>query len=136
MSLVKRTRTDLDLPKWFTTMFELGDEGEFRVEEFVEGDQLVVRAELPGMDPDKDVEVTVSDHTLRIKAERRQESRTEEPKGFRSEFRYGTFVRTMALPVGASEDDVKATYTDGVLEVRMPLDKSTAEARKVAITRT
>jgi HSP20 family protein len=142
MSLVRRTSTDVGVPKWFTgrrlfdfpELFDLSDV-EMKIEEFQEDGTLVVRAELPGVDPDKDVEVTVTDHVLRIKAERRHESKTEDSKGFRSEFRYGSFVRTLALPVGATEDDVKATYTDGVLEIRVPVDTSVTDAKKVAITR-
>ena len=47
---------------------------------------------MPGIDPDKDVEITVSDHMLQVKAERRQETKTEDKKGYRSEFRYGSLV--------------------------------------------
>jgi len=71
-----------------------------KVEEFTEGDTMVVRAEMPGIDPDKDVQITVNDHTLRLSAERRQESKTEENGGYRSEFHYGSFMRTVALPAG------------------------------------
>jgi HSP20 family protein len=74
------------------------DEDELRVEEFLEDDKLVVRAELPGIDPDRDVDIDIRDHSLRIRAERRQEQRKEERGGFRSEFHYGTF--TPRHPVG------------------------------------
>lgn len=107
----------------------------FKIEEFQEGDELVVRAELPGIDPDKDVEITMSDHVLRVRAERRREERQEDAKGFRSEFSYGAFTRTVSLPAGATEADVKASYRDGILEVRVPLDRQTAEARKIPIAR-
>ena len=69
------------------------------------------------------------------RAERRQESKTEEKGGYRSEFHYGNFVRTLPLPVGASDKDVKATYKDGILEVRIPVDRKEAEAKKVPIER-
>jgi HSP20 family protein len=121
---------------WSELLSEAGGEMQFRVEERMEDDELVVRADLPGVDPDKDVEITLTDHTLRIQAERRQETKTEDAKGYRSEVRYGTFVRTLALPTAADSEDVKATYTDGVLEVHVPLDARTATSRKVAITRT
>ena len=130
MSLLKGPAT------WPEMVFDAGGPGQIRVEEVMDGGELVVRAELPGVDPDKDVEITVSDHTLRIKAERRQETKVEEKDGYRSEFRYGTFVRTLNLPAGATDDDVKATYSDGVLEVRLPVDHAAAAARKVPITRT
>jgi HSP20 family protein len=92
-----------------------------RVDQFEEDGQAVVRAELPGVDPEKDIDVTVSGGVLRISAERKQEERTEERGYVRSEMRYGRFSRTVPLPEGATEDDVKATYKDGILEVRMPL---------------
>lgn len=106
-----------------------------RVEQHEEGGALVVRVEMPGMDPDRDVEITVSDHRLRIRAERREESKKEDASGYRSEFRYGSFVRTIPLPAEATEDDVKASYRDGILEVRVPVDREKAQARKVPITR-
>jgi HSP20 family protein len=76
-----------------------------------------VRAELPGVDPTDDIEVTVHDGRLTIKAERTQ---TSESNGH-SEFSYGSFVRTVALPAGADEDDINATYDRGILTVTVPL---------------
>jgi HSP20 family protein len=107
-----------------------------RVEEFTEGEQMVVRAEMPGIDPDKDVDITVSDHTLQLRAERREEKKTEEDGRYRSEFQYGSFSRRVELPVGATEKDVKASYKDGILEVRIPIDRKQAEAKKIPIQRT
>lgn len=144
MALTRRTRNELDLPSWFgnrrlfewpESWTELFEQGEMKVEEFQEGDHLVVRAEMPGIDPDKDVEITVTDHMLHLRAERRSESKTEDKKGFRSEFRYGSFSRSIELPAGATEADVKATYTDGILEVRIPIDTTEAEARKIPVAR-
>lgn len=106
-----------------------------RVEEFTEGNEAVVRVEIPGIDPDKDVDITVSDSMLNIRAERREEKKTEEKGRYHSEFRYGSFSRTVSLPPGVTEKDVKATYKDGILEVRMPIDTASAEARKIPIQR-
>ncbi len=106
-----------------------------RVEEFTEGNQLVVRAELAGIDPEKDVEIHVADHTLRIRAERRQETKSEEQGRYRSEFQYGSFSRSIPLPAGASDQDVKATYKDGILEVRVPVDQGEAAAKKIPVER-
>jgi HSP20 family protein len=106
-----------------------------KVEEYTDGDHLVVRAEMPGIDPDNDVHISVSDHTLHLQAERRQESTTEDDGNSHSEFRYGSFARTITLPVGASDEDVKASYKDGILEVRIPIDQARAEARKVPVRR-
>jgi HSP20 family protein len=106
-----------------------------RVEEFTEDGEFVVRAELAGLDPEKDVHVDVVDGALRIQAERRQETKVDEKDYFRTEIRYGTFDRLVPLPPGATEDDVKATYKDGILEVRVPLaaELPPAGARKVPI---
>jgi HSP20 family protein len=106
-----------------------------RVEEEMKDDSILIRAELPGMDPDKDVEITVSDGMLRIKAERRSETKEENEGRVRSEFRYGSYTRTLPLPKGASEADVKATYKDGILEVTVPVKTEAVERQRVAISR-
>jgi HSP20 family protein len=112
-----------------------GEEEQIKVEEFMDGEQLVVRADLPGVDPDHDIEITVQDGTLRIQGQRRQETKTEERNVRRSEVRYGSFTRTLPLPAGASEKDITATYKDGVLEVRLPVDQTKAAASRIPITR-
>jgi HSP20 family protein len=111
------------------------DDGMMRVENFTEGNEAVVRVEMPGIDPDNDVEINVSDHTLRVHAERRKETKTEDKGSYRSEFRYGSFTRVVPMPAGATEEDVKATYKDGILEVRVPIDRAAAEATKIPIQR-
>ena len=94
------------------------------VEELEEDGELVVRAEMPGIDPDKDVQVSLRDHTLELRAQRSQKE-TREDKGMRrSEFRYGSFYRAIPLPPDAKESDVHATYKDGILELRVPLTKA------------
>lgn len=118
-------------------LFEGGpDRSWLRVEEFVEDKTLVVRAELPGIDPDKDVDLEVTDGQLRIKAHREEKSEQKEKDSYRSEFRYGSFSRTIPLPAGATEANVTATYADGVLEVRVPIaDEVPPASTKVPITR-
>jgi HSP20 family protein len=104
-----------------------------RVEDYVEEGRYVLRAELPGIDPEKDVEITVENGVLTIKAERREEKKEEE--GRRSEFRYGAFTRSATLPAGADENDVIATYGDGILEVRVGIKpEKKPEAKRIAIT--
>jgi HSP20 family protein len=144
MSLIHRNRSDVDWPDLFgartfdvpTVWKDLFDDSEMKVEEFRDGDTLVVRAEMPGIDPDKDVEIIVADRMLHLRAERRSETKTEDKKGYRSEFRYGSFSRAVRLPAGAGEDDVKASYDDGILEVRIPVDDNANGAKKIPITRT
>jgi HSP20 family protein len=91
-----------------------------------------VRAELPGVDPTGDIEVTVRDGQLTIKAERTQ---TSESNGH-SEFSYGSFMRTVALPAGADEDDINATYDRGILTVSVPLTEEHPTEKRVEVVET
>jgi HSP20 family protein len=70
------------------------------VDEVQDGENLVVRAVLPGIDPEKDVETTVSGGMLQIRAERREEQDVDDKeKGYRRrELRYGSFSRTLQPP--------------------------------------
>lgn len=100
-----------------------------RFEDYVGEGRYVVRAELPGIDPDRDVEVTVANGILTIHAERRE----EEKERHRSEFRYGSFTRSVALPTGAVPDDVKAVYDKGILEISVPLAEKKQESQRISI---
>ncbi|MET3767960.1 HSP20 family protein [Marisediminicola sp. UYEF4] len=107
-----------------------------RVEEFVDGTTQVVRAEMPGIDPEKDVDVSVANGVLHIRAQREEKSEEKSKDGYRSEFRYGSFTRDIPLPEGIKDDDITASYHDGVLEVRAPVPpRAQTQARKVQITR-
>ena len=123
MALTTWRRLDLDWPQQWRAWLDFDTEQDrwLRIEEVHEDGELVVRAELPGVDPE-DVEVTVADGMLHISA--RREDRTEQKdkdKGtYRSEFRYGECNRQLALPRGVDKDAVKADYKDGILEVRIP----------------
>jgi HSP20 family protein len=119
----------LELPKSGTLVM--------RTEELIDGDTYVIKAELPGIDPEKDAEISVADDTLTIKAQRRETVEEGEPGkvGYRSEFRYGSYERSMTLPVGAIVDDVKATYADGILEVRVPMRHAVAEPHMIEVTK-
>ena len=134
MALVRREH--FEFPELWRRFFEPESTAAWmRVEEFVEGDTLVVRAELPGLDPDKDVELTITDGMLHIRAEREEKSEQRTRAGYRSEFRYGSFERSLPLPAGTKEDDVKASYHDGILEVRLPTAEEKAVVTKVPVTR-
>jgi HSP20 family protein len=113
---------------------EMVESSDMRLEEFEDDGVLVVRAELPGIDPEKDVDITMADHTLRIRAERRAKSETKGKDSYRTEFRYGSFVRSIALPADVSADDVHAHYSDGVLEIRIPKSEREA-AKKIPVER-
>ncbi len=107
-------------------------DGMIRVEEFHDDGTLVVRADLPGIDPDKDVGLTVAGGMLRIEAERREEEKKEDKGYIRQELRYGSLSRTLPLPEGVSESDIKATYKAGTLEIRIP-EPRPEPAKKIPI---
>jgi HSP20 family protein len=98
---------------------------------------MVVRAELPGVDPDKDIQVEIVNDALVITAEKTESHEKSSDHVHRSEFRYGSLTRSVAIPKGVDESTIHATYRDGVLEIRMALPSGlTKEAtRKVEVTR-
>ncbi len=101
------------------------------VESFVDNGKLVVRVDLPGVEP-KDVDVTVSGETLAIHGKR---ERTHEEKGrnyFYREAGYGSFERSIALPKGVDPGQIKASFKHGVLELTVPMPKELSP-RKVPV---
>ncbi|MCL5735621.1 MAG: Hsp20/alpha crystallin family protein [Actinobacteria bacterium] len=81
------------------------------------GEDLVVRLELPGMDVDKDVEISVEGDVLRISGKRAAEHEEKKEGYYFREMRYGSFERTFPLPEGVAEDAIAAQYRDGILEI-------------------
>lgn len=96
-----------------------------RVEDYLQDGNYVVRAELPGIDPEKDVELTVANGILTIKAERHEEVTNKH----HSEFHYGSFSRSVTLPASADEEHIGAVYGHGILEVTVKLADKGADTR-------
>ena len=104
------------------------------LEQFTDDDgTLVLRAELPGLRDDDDVDVTIDDGRLTISGTREECTEHKEKDTFRSEFRYGSFERTVRLPAGADTDAIVATYDEGILEVRVPVDEARPSATSIPI---
>jgi HSP20 family protein len=82
-------------------------------------DSLIVKAELPGMDP-KDVEITLSGNLLSIRGERKQEREEKEEICHLIERFYSSFVRSIKLPVEVEEDKIETSYKDGLLKLVLP----------------
>lgn len=134
MALMRRERFEfpdlfqVSFPELFRRMMDVEPAvGWLRVEEYTDDGVHVLRAELPDIDPDKDVELSVANGVLHIQATREEKSEKREKDMYRSEFRYGSFARNIALPEGTSDEDITATYTDGILEVRVPLPEAPKE---------
>jgi HSP20 family protein len=106
-----------------------------RVEEFSENGAHVIRAELPGLDPDKDLEIAVVGDMLQVDAQRREDEKKEGRDYVRREYRYGSYHREFPLPKGISQEDIEASYKDGILEVRIPiLAPEPKVAKKIPVT--
>jgi HSP20 family protein len=102
------------------------------VEVFERDNDMVVRAELPGMSKD-DVKVEMTDEGLLIHGERKRE-KTEEHEGwYRSERSYGEFCRLIPMPEGVNVDEAKARFENGVLEITAPIPESSRRRRSVPI---
>jgi HSP20 family molecular chaperone IbpA len=128
-SLVPRLFNELS--DWFDQDLLFRGSNLMRLEDRVTDTEYTVRAELPGLDPEKDVEINVSSGVLTIRAERREETQAHH----RSEFRYGLFQRSVRLPGNADETKVQAHYAHGILEITVPL-KAAPEAKRIEITTT
>lgn len=126
--------SNMSWPLWsrFDEMFHDGEwRRSFKIEECHEKGEIVVRAELPGVDPEKGVKVEVVDDELVITAEKSESHVNDEKHVHRSEFRYGSLTRSIPIPKGADTSKINATYKDGVLEVRMAMpDEHVDEAVK------
>jgi HSP20 family protein len=99
------------------------------------GNEMVVRADLPGMKPD-DLVVEVSEEAITISGERRQELEDDRANLYRFERSYGTFFRAIPLPEGAIVDQAKASFKDGVLEITVPApSEQVSRGRRLEISR-
>ena len=120
-----------DLFDWLEApLFAFRPSGQgFRVEEMVQDGRYVIRAELPGIDPEADAEVSVTNGVLTIRAERKDEHKDRH----RSEFHYGSLTRSLVLPSGADEEDVQAQYDKGILTVTFGMPEQEETSRTIPI---
>lgn len=97
------------------------------------GDEIVVCADVPGMKRE-DLHAEVREDRLILQGERRQEHQAEEGGVYRRERGYGRFERTIPLPQGIDPEQARASFRDGVLEIRMPLPRPVEpRARRIEI---
>src|SRR5262245_49531499 len=100
-----------DMTDWFESEFPFRAGHMIRVEDSLTDREYRVRAELPGLDAEKDIRVTMDGGLLIISAERREEEQTRN----RTEFRYGSLQRAVRLPANADTEHVTAGYHKGIL---------------------
>lgn len=100
---------------------------------FEENNDVVVKAELPGIKKE-DIDVNVTDNTLTISGEKKHEEKVEKNNYYRVERSYGSFTRSVTLPTEVQTDKVKASFKDGILEIRAPrTEESKRKEMKVKI---
>jgi len=144
LSLVPWHRRELDrfrgeMDRLFNRFFNLGpseaglEEGEWMplVDVSETGKEVLVNAEVPGMDP-KDIDISLSGNLLTLKGERKHEEEKKGKSFHRIERSYGAFTRTIQLPAEVDSNKVDASYKDGVLTIRMPKTKEES-VRKIEV---
>jgi HSP20 family protein len=89
------------------------------VDIFEKGDDLVIRAEIPGIDKD-DVEINVQNNSLTLRGERKREQEVNEDSAYRLERSYGNFMRSFSLPRTVDSSRISAKYSNGVLDIVLP----------------
>jgi HSP20 family protein len=87
-------------------------------------DEILIKAELPGVDK-KDINITITNNTLTIEASVSKEDKEEKDEYYRQEICRGSYRRTLELPAIVKEDDAKATFTNGILELKLPKTEKT-----------
>lgn len=128
----------MNLIRWspwspFHDLFDMQREWNPAVDVFTRDKDLVIRVEVPGIDPENDVDVTVHEGVLSIHGERRREKHTEGNGGYRFESSHGVFERRILLPGGVKEKDIKAEYDKGVLEIVVSKAAEQAEAKRIPV---
>jgi HSP20 family protein len=121
--------------RWPLRPFAAGGKEEWTpgIDVFEKDNQIVTRVDLPGMKKE-DVKIEVTDGHLAVSGERKHEAEEKKDNYYRCEREYGSFFRSVPLPEGVKLEDIKATFADGVLEVRVPLPaKAEPKVRKVEI---
>lgn len=102
------------------------------IDVYEDNNHLVVKAELPGM-KSKDVDITVTNNRVTIKGEKRKDEEVKGENYYRKEAIYGTFQRTIPLPYKIKEEDVDATFKNGILEIRMPKAEKETKGVKIKV---
>src|SRR5688572_32690525 len=107
-----------------------------QIETFQRGNEFVVRADLPGLTKD-DVKVDVTEDSITLQGERREEHEEDREEYYRSERTYGSFYRVVPLPEGAITDSAKAEFNNGVLEIVLQAPpKEVSRGRRLEISET
>ena len=118
--------------EWLLPVLRRSDVISPRMDLYETENDLVAELSLPKVDPNN-IEISVEDQTLRVRAET-EEEKEEEKKGYwRKEIRKGSFERVVSLPKPVKEDKVEAVYKNGVLKITMPKLETKKKEKKVKV---
>lgn len=130
-------RGGLEVPEPVRRFLQGQSDSSLRVEQYQEGDTLVVRVELPGIDPETDVDISIADDRLHIDARRYEDTERLDKLGYRTEFHYGERSRSIPLPRGVNQDGIVATYEDGILAIRIQVpEQPEPQSTRIRVVRT
>lgn len=113
-------RPDSPAPSTPSQWFEPSSEGQLSVDVFREGKTLVIRSTVAGAKPE-DIDVAVNGDLLTVRGKREDQREINEDDWFHQEVHWGSFSRSLILPVDVVADQADATLRDGILEVRIPI---------------
>jgi len=124
---LRRPFSLFEFPSW--PLLRRWTEMEASVDMYEDGKDLVVKAELPGMTR-KDIDVTLTDNMITISGEKKKEEKVSRKNYYRLERTSGGFTRSLRLPFEVDPEKIKASFKDGVLEIRAPKTKAAKEKTK------
>jgi HSP20 family protein len=118
---------------WWTRWPALSSEVSPAVDIYEEGGDIVIKAEIPGMKKEE-IHVDINEKTVTVSGEKKKEEKVERKDYVRLERSYGSFARTFALPAEVQTDKARATFKDGVLEIRAPkTPEAASRSRKITV---
>ncbi|MBE3555094.1 MAG: Hsp20/alpha crystallin family protein [Thermicanus sp.] len=107
--------------------------GNVRVDVYETEDEVVVRADIPGVERKEDIQLDLDRDILTMSATIEKESEAAEDQFHRKERFYGRFQRSVPLPSPVKQEGIKASYRNGVLEVRMAKEKDATTRRRINV---
>ena len=99
---------------------------------YQEGNDLVIKAELPGIKKE-DIDVSIEEETLTIKAEKKADKVSEGAKYYTCERSFGSSCRSVSLPFHVDPERASALFSDGILEIRLPVAEQPEKTRHIEV---
>ncbi len=128
-NLFKREMSLFGRPWWPRSRFAEMEDISPSADIFRDGNDIVVKAEVPGMDK-KDLDVVISEDKITVSGEKKKEEKVERKDYYRFERSEGSFTRSFRLPEDVQTGKAKATFKNGVLEVRIPMSEAAKKKGK------